>query len=71
VTFLWDSLQVIQAQEYYVVHVADQTVSRDHLDEVEAISTLGYRWWTIQQFHDADDSILPDVRRAVEAATAQ
>lgn len=67
-TFVWDDHLVTQHQNFYVVAARDATVVFDHHDELELANIVGHGWWTPDQLRECTDIVLPEVRRAVEAA---
>jgi 8-oxo-dGTP pyrophosphatase MutT (NUDIX family) len=69
-SFVWDSELVTQHQNYYAMAASDATVVFDNLEEIEVASVIGHGWWTAAQLGECPDLVLPEVQRAVNAATA-
>jgi 8-oxo-dGTP pyrophosphatase MutT (NUDIX family) len=69
-SFVWESDLVTQHQNYYAMAVSDAAVVFDHLEEIAVASVVGHGWWTAAQLHECADLVLPEVQRAVDAATA-
>lgn len=69
-SFVWETDLVTQHQNYYAMAASDAMVVFDNLEEIEVASVIGHGWWTAAQLGECADLVLPEVQRAVDAATA-
>lgn len=78
VEFTWPPFVIEQAQTYYVLDVADTAehpaedlpISFAHLEEVEVATTLGHRWWGLDELRDTDEHVLANQLTMIETALA-
>lgn len=76
VEFTWPPFVIEQAQSYYVLDVADTMehtaedapISFAHLEEVEVATTLGYRWWSLDDLRTTTEHVLSNQRDMIEKA---
>ena len=47
------------ADSFFLVRVADQTISTDGQEELERSIITGHRWWTVEELRQADGAVFP------------
>lgn len=68
VEFCWAEYDIVQHQSYWLAAVTDTTVSFDHLEQIEVDTTLGYRWWTLEELRTTTERLLPNQVAVIESA---
>lgn len=76
VEFTWPPFVIEQSQAYYVLDVPDTAahaaedapISFAHLEEVEVGTTLGYRWWGLDELRTTTEHVLSNQRDLIEKA---
>ena len=70
VEFAWALDDIEQHQSYYLVDVENTAVTFAHLEEVEVATTLGYRWWSLDDLRDTTEHVLDNQREIIEISLA-
>lgn len=78
VEFTWPPFVIEQTQSYYVIDIPDSDertaedtpISFAHLEEVEVATTLGYRWWSLDDLRTTTEHVLSNQRVMIEKALA-
>jgi len=58
IEFTWAEFDIVQHQTYYLVELEQSDVSFEHLEEVEIPTTLGYRWWSVDELRATTEHVL-------------
>jgi 8-oxo-dGTP pyrophosphatase MutT (NUDIX family) len=58
IEFSWAEFDIVQQQSYYLAELDETPVSFEHLEEVEIPTTLGYRWWPVDELRTTAERIL-------------
>jgi 8-oxo-dGTP pyrophosphatase MutT (NUDIX family) len=68
---LADGENVIAEECFFLVRVADQSVSRDHWNAVEMETIADHRWWSVEELKSASETVFPDALVAILAGIEQ
>jgi ADP-ribose pyrophosphatase YjhB (NUDIX family) len=68
---LHDGENVIAEERFFLVRVANQTVSRDRWTALEAEVMADHRWWSVEELASTDEVVFPEKLAAILASILQ
>ena len=57
---LHDGEYVMAEERFFLVRVADQSLSRDHWTPIEIEVMTDHRWWSVEELTSTRDRIFPE-----------
>ena len=66
-----DGENVIAEERFFLVRVADQSLSRDHWTAVEIEVMTDQRWWSVEELTSTREKIFPETLLAILADIAR
>ena len=60
---LLDGEYVIAEEHFFLVRVANQSLSRDHWTPVEIEVMTDYRWWSVKELTSTSEAVFPETGR--------
>jgi 8-oxo-dGTP diphosphatase len=64
---LYDGESVMADERFFLVRVADQSLSRDHWSPVEIEVMTEHRWWSVEELTSTSESVFPETLVAILA----
>ena len=68
---LYDGEYVMAEERFFVVRVADQSLSRDHWTPIEVEVMADHRWWSVQELKSTSEAVFPETLVAILARIDQ
>jgi 8-oxo-dGTP diphosphatase len=65
---LHDGEYVIAEERFFLVHVIDQSLSRDHWTPIEIEVITDHRWWSVEELSSAKDVVFPETLVSILAS---
>ncbi|MFI6906854.1 NUDIX hydrolase [Nonomuraea sp. NPDC050394] len=59
ISFNWAEYAITQDQTFFAVRVTGAEVSFDHMEDIEKDTTLGHRWWSVEELEATDEAFFP------------
>ncbi|WP_327586211.1 NUDIX domain-containing protein [Nonomuraea sp. NBC_00507] len=60
IEFSWAGYAITQDQVFLTVRVGDAVVSFEHMEQIEKDTTIGYRWWSVEELESAEEVFHPE-----------
>lgn len=60
ITFSFAEYDIVQDQTFFTVVVGEAEVTYEHMEEIEKATTLGHRWWSVDELEASDETIFPE-----------
>ena len=57
---LYDGEYVNAEEHFFLVRVADQSLSRDHWTNAEREVIAEHRWWSVEELRSTSDAVFPE-----------
>lgn len=67
---LHDGEYVMAEERFFLVRVADQSVSRDRWTPVEVEVMTDHRWWSVEELKSTSEAVFPETLVAILACVA-
>jgi 8-oxo-dGTP diphosphatase len=64
---LHDGEYVMAEERFFLVRVADQSLSRDHWSPVEIEVMTNHRWWSVEELTSTSEAVFPETLVAILA----
>jgi 8-oxo-dGTP diphosphatase len=64
---LHDGEYVTAEEHFFVVRVADQSLSRDHWTPIEIEVMTDHRWWSVEELASTPETVFPETLAAILA----
>jgi 8-oxo-dGTP diphosphatase len=64
---LHDGEYVMAEERFFLVRVADQSLSRDHWSPVEIEVMTDHRWWSVEELTSTSEAVFPETLVAILA----
>ncbi len=68
---LHDGEYVMAQERFFLVRVADQSLSRDHWSPVETEVMTDHRWWSVDELTSTSESVFPETLVTILASIDQ
>jgi 8-oxo-dGTP diphosphatase len=68
---LHDGEYVIAVERFFLVRVADFSLSRDHWTAVEIEVMTDYRWWSVEELTSTSEAVFPETLVTILASIDQ
>ncbi|MFD1544519.1 NUDIX hydrolase [Nonomuraea guangzhouensis] len=66
IEFFFAEYAVTQDQTFFAIRVpGDTTISYEHMEEIEKDTTLGHRWWSVEDLEATDEIYFPEDLAAI------
>ena len=62
---LYDGEYVMAEERFFLVRVADQSISRDHRTPSEIEVMTDHRWWSVEELTSTSETIFPETLVAI------
>ncbi|MFD9944433.1 NUDIX hydrolase [Nonomuraea sp. NPDC059023] len=59
ISFNFGEYAITQDQTFFAVRVTGAEVSFDHMEDIEKDTTLGHRWWSVEELETTDEAFFP------------
>ncbi|MFI9556037.1 NUDIX hydrolase [Nonomuraea endophytica] len=59
ISFHFAEYAITQDQTFFAVRVTGAEVSFEHMEDVEKDTTLGHRWWSVEELEATDEAVFP------------
>ncbi|TXK35502.1 NUDIX domain-containing protein [Nonomuraea sp. C10] len=71
IEFSWAHYAIVQDQTFFAVRVGRAAVSFEHMEQIEKDTTIGHRWWGVEELETTDEVIFPaDMAAILRAITS-
>ena len=67
---LHDGEYVMAEERFFLVRVADQSVSRDRWTPIEVEVMTDHRWWSVEELKSTSEAVFPETLVAILACVA-
>jgi len=64
---LYDGEYVMADERFFLVRVADQSLSRDHWTPSEVEVMTDHRWWSVEELTSTSETVFPETLVAILA----
>jgi 8-oxo-dGTP diphosphatase len=68
---LHDGKYVMAEERFFLVRVADQTLSRDHWTPIEIEVMTDHRWWSVEELTSTSEAVFPETLVTILASIDQ
>src|SRR5258708_6309028 len=68
---LHDGEHVMAEERFFLVRVADQSLSRDHWTPIEIEVMTDHRWWSVEELTSTSETVFPETLVAILASIRQ
>jgi 8-oxo-dGTP diphosphatase len=68
---LHDGEYVMAKEHFFLVRVADQSISRDHWTPTEIEVMTDHRWWSVEELTSTGDAVFPETLVAILTSVDQ
>jgi 8-oxo-dGTP pyrophosphatase MutT (NUDIX family) len=68
---LHDGEYVMAEERFFLVRVADQSLSRDHWTPIEIEVMTDHRWWSVEELMSTSEAVFPETLVAILASIDQ
>jgi 8-oxo-dGTP diphosphatase len=58
-------------ERFFLVRVADQTLSRDHWTPIEIEVMTDHRWWSVEELTSTSEAVFPETLVTILASLGQ
>jgi 8-oxo-dGTP diphosphatase len=65
---LHDGEYVMPEERFFLVRVADQSLSRDHWTPIEIEVMTDHRWWSVEELTSRSEAVFPETLAAILAS---
>ncbi|MGI5268636.1 NUDIX hydrolase [Nonomuraea sp. CA-218870] len=73
IEFAWAQYAIVQDQTFFAVRVGPARISFEHMEQIEKDTTIGHRWWSVEELETTGETVFPPdlaaILRAVNAET--
>lgn len=59
IEFAFAEYDIVQDQTFFGVEVGDAEVSFEHMEEIEKVTTIEYRWWSVADLETTTEVVFP------------
>jgi 8-oxo-dGTP diphosphatase len=68
---LHDGEHVMAEERFFLVRVADQSLSRDHRTPIEIEVMANHRWWSVEELKSTRETVFPETLLTILASIDQ
>ena len=68
---LHDGEYVMAEERFFLVRIADQSVSRDHWTPIEIEVMTEHRWWSVEELTSTSEAVFPETLATILASIDQ
>ena len=68
---LYDGEYVNAEEHFFLVRVADQSLSRDHWTTIETEVITEHRWWSVKELKSTSEAVFPETLVSILASIGQ
>ena len=68
---LYDGEYVNAEEHFFLVRLADQSLSRDHWTTIETEVLTEHRWWSIEELTSTSEAVFPETLVSILASISQ